>query len=132
MAFRVNADEVKEIIDTSLSDPVIEAFISAANPTVTELLGSITSLSAVQLKEIERWFTAHLIACTRERQIDKETTGQAGATYSGQTEMGLDATMYGQQVKVLDTSGIMAQRIGKKLASVYAIPTTDDDSGIDG
>lgn len=127
MTVRVSAEEVKEIIDTSLSDSAIEAFIGAANLTVTSLLGTSTALSSDQLREIERWFSAHLIACSRERQIDKEGVGQATVSYSGKTDMGLDATLYGQQVKIMDTTGILASQVGKRSASIYAVTSFDDD-----
>ncbi len=131
MATRVTAAEVKEILDTSLSDAVIEAFIQPANLTITELLGA-SGLSTATLKEIERWFAAHLLACTRERQSKMEVAGDAQISYQGVTEMGLDATFYGQQVKVLDTTGLMAASIGKRAASVYAITSFEnEDTGLD-
>lgn len=121
MSNRVTATEVKDIIDTSLSDTVVDTFIGAANLTVTEYIGDDTSLSNDQKKEIERWFTAHLIACTRQQQAQAERIGDAQITYQGQTGKGLDATFYGQQVKILDTSGKMAQRIGKKAVQIHAV-----------
>lgn len=122
---RVTAPEVKEILKTNLSDPVIDAFITAANLTVTEIIGDDTTLSADQKKEVERWFTAHLIGCTRQKQKQSEKLGEAAATYQGQTGKGLDATLYGQQVKVLDTTGKMAAKIGKKAVSIHAITSFD-------
>lgn len=118
---RVTAPEVKEILDTNLSDPVIDTFINAANLTVTEILGDDTTLSSDQKKEIERWLTAHLVACTRQQQKQSEKLGEAAVTYQGQTGKGLDATFYGQQVKVLDTTGKIAARIGKKAVKIHAI-----------
>lgn len=129
MTVRVTADEVKEIIDTSLSDSVIEAYIGAANITVTSYLSG-TTLSDDALKEIERWLTAHLIACTRERQVDKEAVGQANVSYSGKTDMGLDATMWGQQVKLLDTTGTLVSTVGMRMASIYAVPNFDDEDEV--
>lgn len=123
---RVLASEVKEILDTDLSGAALEAFIVAANLTVTDLLGSSTVLSSSQLKEIERWFTAHLVACTREQQAKSEkVAGEASITYQGETGKGLDSTFYGQQVKILDTSGVLAASLGKKKASIYAVTSFD-------
>jgi hypothetical protein len=62
-----------------------------------------------------------------ERQLKSETAGQGKDEYGGTYGMGLDFTSYGQQVKVLDVSGILAQRIGKQAASIYAIPVEDSD-----
>ena len=125
MAHRVLPAEVKEIINTSLSDPTIVSFIDASNITITALLGDSTVLSSAQLKQIELWFCAHLIACTRQREKQSERTGQASASYSGMTGKGLDATMYGQMCKALDTTGVLAADSGKKVATIYAITSFD-------
>ena len=125
MTVRVTATEVKQILDTDLTDPVIEVFINAANLTVTDALGSSTVLSSDQLKEIERWLTAHLIASTRDPQAESEKTGAASIKYQGRTAMGLDATFYGQQVKILDTSGVLVGSVGKRKATVYAATSFD-------
>ncbi|MEE9356491.1 MAG: DUF4054 domain-containing protein [Methylococcaceae bacterium] len=118
---RVFADEVKEIIDTSLSDDVIGAYIQAANLTITKLLGSSTALSDDQKKEIERWFTAHLMACTREQQAKAEKAGEASITYQGKTGEGIKSTHYGQMCLVLDTTGILAASLGKRKISITAV-----------
>lgn len=123
---RVLASEVKEILDTDLSDVIVGTFITAANITVTKFLGTSTVLSSVQLKEIERWFSAHLIACTREQQAQaEEVAGETNIKYQGKTGMGLDSTLYGQQVKVLDTSGVLAANLGKKKATIYTVTSFD-------
>lgn len=121
MSNRVNPDELKEIIETSLSDGVLETFILAANLTVTSWLGSSTSVTVDQLKEIERWLAAHFLACSRERQPQSESAAGVSIAYQGVTEKGLEATIYGQQVKLLDSTGILAGAVGKKKPVVYAI-----------
>ena len=132
MANRVDPNEVKDIIDTSISEASIEAYITAANLTVTAFLGD-SVLTAPQLKEIERWLTAHLIACSRQREISDEAAGEAKVSYVTEYSMfgkGLDATLYGQQVKMLDTTGTLAADLGAaalKSASIYAVTSFDDD-----
>ena len=125
MTVRVTATEVKAILDTALDDSVVEVFIDAANLVVTDILGSSTVLSDDQLKEIERWLTAHMIASTRDPQAASEKTGEANIKYQGVTGKGLDATFYGQQVKLLDTSGILEGSTGKRKATVYAATSFD-------
>lgn len=122
---RVTAQDVKEILETNLADQIIDTFITAANLTVTEVLGNDITLSDNQKTEIERWLTAHLVACTRQQQAQGEKVDDAAITYQGKTDKGLDATFYGQQVKVLDTTGKMANRIGKKAATIYAVTSFD-------
>jgi hypothetical protein len=121
MANRTTATDVKLILDTDLDDPIVEAFISDANPIVTDVLGSDTSLSSAQKASIEKWLTAHFIACTRDQQAQREEADEAAIVYQGKTAMGLDATYYGQQVKVLDTTGKMAKALGKRRVTITAI-----------
>lgn len=122
MANRCTEIEVKEIIDTTLTENKIAPFITAANLIVTGILTGSGLLSA-QLKEIERWLTAHFVAI-RDPRISAEKTEGASATYQGKTDMGLDHTSYGQQVKLLDTTGALAN-LGKRKASVETLNFLD-------
>jgi len=117
----VSADDVKEIIDTDLADTIIDAYILSANYAVTEILGSDTTLSDGHKETIVRWLAAHLIAATREQQIQKAGAGGANVTYQGMTGKGLEATLYGQQVLALDTTGKMMATMTKRKASLTAV-----------
>ena len=117
---RTTATEVKQIIDTDLSDTIVDAYIAGATELVTEVIGSNTSLSDTLKEEIERWLSAHMIAATRERPLVSGEAGGAKAVYQGKAGMGLESTLYGQQVMVLDTSGSFAA-LGGKSAKMTAI-----------
>lgn len=117
---RIVPDELKEIIETSLGDGVLWTFINGANLIVTKHLGSSTELSDDQRKEIERWLSAHLLTA-REQQAASEGADKASITYQGSYGMGLDATFYGQQVKLMDTSGILDSVVGKRAATLHAV-----------
>lgn len=118
MAYRVTATEVKQIMDNCiLTDAVIGVFIGAANEVVNTVF---SSTDVTEYKEIERWFTAHMIASTLQRTTSEEKIGDASVKYAGKWEKNLDSTPYGQMLKVLDTSGKMGN-IGKQAASIYAV-----------
>ena len=116
---RVIDAEVKQIIDTTIDT---NPFIQAANLVVTERLSS-QGLDDDLLKEIERWFAAHLVAI-REPQAKAEKTGDSSVTYFGKDGTGLDSTPYGQQVRVLDPTGRMAT-LGKRVAEMKAFELYD-------
>jgi len=118
MTERVTGDQVKKIIETNLTAPEISPFIKAANLMVTDWLDD-SGLSATHLKEIERWLAAHLVAI-RDPVYKSEKTGDASATRFGTAGLGLDFTPYGQQVKVLDTTGTLGD-LGLKSASLEVI-----------
>ena len=121
---RTTATKVKVIIDTDLADSIVDAYISGATELVTEAIGSNTSLSDDLKAEIERWLAAHLIASTRVRQLVSGEAGGAKAVYQGKTGMGLESTLYGQQVLILDASGSFAS-LGGKSAKITAITSFD-------
>ena len=120
---RTSATEVKKIIETDIDDSDIEAYISDANNLITDIL-SDTGMSESRLTTIEKWFTAHLLACSREKQARREALGDAEITYQGSTAMDLDSTMYGQQVRMFDTSGKLYSEIGKKSIDFFTIEGT--------
>lgn len=122
MAVRTTPVQVKEILDTDLEDSVVEAFIKGASYTIDEVFSGNADLSADHLTELERWLSAHLIAATREQQISKAGGGPGiSVTYQGLTGKGLEATMYGQQVMALDTTGRLRTALMNRRASLSAI-----------
>jgi len=115
--YRVNQSEVEEIIDTDVDN--LHPFIIAADTIVTNKLTG-KGLGDDLLKEITRWLSAHLVAI-RDPRLKKDKIGETEATFFiGKEGSGLDSTPYGQQVKLLDTSGTLAN-LGKKTASIEAI-----------
>jgi len=125
---RTTATEVRLIMDNlttdAASDTVIDSFILGANALVTKILGDDTSIGAVLLEDIERWFTAHMIACTIHRTTTEEKLGEATVKYTGEFKQDLSSTPYGQMVKQLDITGKMAN-IGKKGAGIFAVISFD-------
>ncbi len=113
-AWYIDGDDIKEILDTELTAAQLAPFCTAANFLVYEKVSGTIS-DEDYLKEIAKWLGAHLAACSLEREVKTEEAGEYSATYSGTSSLGLDATLYGQQVKVLDTTGALAN-LGKKKA----------------
>lgn len=112
MAVRVTNDEVKVVIDTSLTD--LTAFILVASQQVDRISG----LGTAVLKEIERWLAAHFVSI-RDKRTSKDNVGDSSHTYEGKTGMGLEFTRYGQQAKLLDTTGTLAKLGLRKAALTY-------------
>lgn len=104
---RVSADDVKEIIETSLTDSQINAFINTAHHHVQDNLLN-KGLSASKLTQIELWLSAHFLAIRDQRVESEGVAGEWQARYQGKTGMGFEATTYGQQALMLDTTGTLA------------------------
>lgn len=123
------ADELREILETDLSDAILNAFINAAYAFRVEYLGS-AGLSTAILKEIEKWLAAHYASVARERQAASEDiAGEYRVTYTGKTDMYLESTLYGQMAIGFDPSGILAN-VGLKGISFEIYETSDHSENL--
>lgn len=96
---RTSARDVLAIMKGStLTRTEIDPHVKAANIIVDNITGSY---DADELEQIELWLAAHF-AAVADPQIASENIGGANVTYHGKTGMGLDGSVYGQRVKLLD------------------------------
>ena len=122
---RTTATEVKAIMDNcTVDDTVVDVFIISANAVVTKVFDGDTDIGSTMKEEIERWFTAHMLASTLCRTTTDEKIGEVAVKYTGLFRMNLTSTPYGQMVMQLDTTGKMAN-VGKTGASITAIESFD-------
>lgn len=127
MAARVTTDEVKVLIDTPLTD--LTAFITVASQQV-DRIDAVGSLSAAVLKEIERWLSAHYVAI-RDPRVSQDAIADSRHTYEGKTGMGLDFTRYGQQARLLDTTGTLQKLSLKKASLTYVGGTVNAEGDVE-
>lgn len=112
----VGAEDVKEIIDTSLSDNAINNFINMAYVRTIQLAGELGNCGGTDaLAEIQKLLAAHFMT-VYERQPKSEKIAEASVTWMGKEGEGLKSSLYGQQALALDCSGILA-RAGLKRAT---------------
>ena len=121
---RVQTADVKVLIDTELND--LSVFIQSATLQVDRIAAK-GLLSTNELKEIERWLSAHF-ASIRDKRTVKDAVGDSSHTYEGKTGMGLNFTRYGQQALLLDTTGTLAES-GKRRATISYLGGTVNASG---
>ncbi len=99
---RVTTDEVAEIISTTQE---LLPFVELANRYVTGTLGSVSSLSNAQRKDIELYVSAHFAAITVERGAPRfEQAGDSRVSWEVKVTAGLGASRYGKMALLLDTS----------------------------
>lgn len=107
---RVTTSDVRDIMtDSVASDKDITPHIDVANLMVTEDLGE-QGLSDARLLQIEKWLSAHFVTIDVEKGgLNRIRTGEASEGYSAPSRLGkgLEMTRYGQQVMMLDTTGIL-------------------------
>jgi hypothetical protein len=113
MLTRVTDDEVKGILDTTIDTT---PFINTAN-TLINLKLTGQDLTDDMLYQIELYLAAHL-ACAKEPVLKSESVGGAKNDYVREVGKGLDSTSYGQMVKMLDSTGILASMEQKRATLV--------------
>ncbi len=107
MAARVNASEVKELINTDLTDVIVASSIDIASRFIDEV---ISGLAADRLADIELYLSAHFVAMRDQDEgaITEEKVGDGQVKYSGEFGKSLNLTRYGQMAIFLDTTGKLA------------------------
>ncbi len=115
---RVTAEEVKQILHTTLSDASLDAFIRSADILIDTVYAESTVSDALK-KQISLWLSAHF-ASARERQESEVEISGSRAKFGGMFGKGLEFTQYGQQVLVLDPTGKFAD-IGKPKSSMEVL-----------
>lgn len=107
MAIRTTSADVALIIEveTSIS---LDPFIEVASALVDELLVTTpVTYDDTRLELIERWLSAHFYAI-RDLRRSQERAGSVGELFQFRLGLNLAVTMYGQQVMLIDTAGILA------------------------
>lgn len=122
----VDADDVKEIIDTDLTDARINNFINMAYVATIPLSGKLGNCGgSYALQQIQLLLAAHFLTLYERTLKSENVAGEWSATYAIQEGMMLDASLYGQQAKALDCSGLLAKsgskRAGFDVTSYYQL-----------
>lgn len=115
MPHRVTSQEVCEVIETSVT---VDPFITTASLMIDKHLQG-KGLSSDELKHIELYLSAHLVTLNDPR-AQSEGSADQRVTFQGKTGLGLDASHYGQTVKMLDSTGALA-RLEQRQAVIQVI-----------
>jgi len=103
---RTSATEVKQTIDTSLSDEAVEDWIAAAADLVDEI-DSRGSLDDDRLTRLERLVAQHFLSA-QDQRAESQSGASRSVSFQGETGMGFKATHYGQRALQLDPTGVLA------------------------
>jgi len=109
MAWRTTQEKVREVVgsDESISmSPFIDFATELVDYVVTQDSSSI--LTTGMKERIETYLAAHFYAI-RDLQYHDKKTADASAKFQGVTDMGFDATLWGQQAKRGDLTGTLAR-----------------------
>ena len=122
---RITVDDLVEIFETEFTEAQLSAFVNSAHYLIQANLLS-SGLSSDVLTEIHKYLAAHF-ASLRDQRIESERVADVSMKYQGKTDMGLNATLYGQTALMLDTSGSLAN-LALKPATFLVFDTPDHGS----
>jgi len=117
----LDADSVREIIETDLTDAQINAFVNIAYNVTRLISGSLGSCGGSSMEcTIMELLAAHFITLREGSAKSESVGGEWSITYRGSDGLGLDASLYGQNAKAIDCSGKLA-KLGLKKAQLKSI-----------
>lgn len=113
----VDATTLQEIIETDLDDAQLNNFLNFAWYRIQPLVGELGECGgAAALCGILKVLAAHFLTMFERQTKSDSVAGEWSVTYLGKGELGLNASLYGQQAIAMDCSGILA-KAGMKRAS---------------
>lgn len=115
MAFRVNEDDVAGIIDTEKD---IKPYLKTANIVMNNVFADNTTVDDPTLAELERWLCAHFIEADTGT-IVSQTIDDSTDKFADHLGKGLDSTRFGQMIKLIDPSGLLAALDNGHAATVF-------------
>ena len=121
----LNADAVKEIIDTDLTDARINNFINMAYHITRLLTGELDDCGGGDAQcDIMKLVAAHFMTAYERQTKSESVGGEWSVTYLGKDGIGLEASLYGQQALAMDCSGFL-KRAGMKRAFMQVVSYED-------
>lgn len=108
----ITASDVLDIMDTNLGTSDITPLLTAAEQILVEWVDG-KGVGSTTRDELKKFLTAHIARSTKEKAAAKQSVGPESVTYEGDTGLHLEATHYGQTVKMLDPTGTL-QSLGQQ------------------
>lgn len=104
---RSTANDVKQVISTTMADPQIQSLGSVACAYMDQVFSGDVTLSEELLRHIETYITAHLISIhsPEEGLMKTHEVGETKIELTLNPGTGLGASRFGQQAMLLDLTG---------------------------
>ncbi len=121
----ITADELKEIIDTDLTDARLHNFINMAHYRTRRLVSELGECGGADaVCAIVKVLAAHFLTMFQQQTKSESVGGEWSVTFRGQDGLQLNTSLYGQQAIAMDCSGILA-KAGMKQARFRVISYDD-------
>lgn len=118
---RVTVSEVREIIDTGLTDAGVASCITAANVLINSKSEMLEHLDESVLTQIELWLSAHNVSVADPRVTEERTRETAIKYAQPEAGRGLARSTYGQVALALDTTYSLVESAVSRRASIRVL-----------
>jgi len=117
----LDADSIRELIDTDLTDGQINHAINIAYNITRLVSGKLGSCGGSSMEcTLMELLAAHFITLREGSPKSESIGGEYSITYRGSDGLGLSASLYGQNALAVDCSGKLA-KLGLKRAQFKSI-----------
>jgi hypothetical protein len=117
----LDADAVREIVSTDLTDAQLNAFINIAYNVTRLVSGDLGSCGGGGMEcDIMKLVAAHFVTLREGSAKSESIGGEYSVTYRGQDGLGLSASLYGQNALAIDCSGKLA-KLGLRKAQLRSV-----------
>jgi len=117
-------EDVRDIVDTDLEDPTINAFLNMAYYRTRPLHGNLTNCGGESMEEqIIAMLAAHFVKVNEGDPYDEWVGTEWRVRYRGTRDgEGFRSTVYGQQAIAMDCSGKLASA-GLRQVDLFMVDT---------
>jgi len=105
---RTTESQVKDLLEDP--EASVSTAIATANVLVTRLVTGGSKDDSITLELIERWLSAHFYTIRNPQVSSESVLGASQSLLTGSVGTGLEATLYGQQALILDSTGSLANQ----------------------
>lgn len=119
---RTNAADVKNAIDTSLTDAQVSAFIDDASVVVDDIASADATITSAKLTLIEKYLAAHFVTL-RDPRLTKAALADVQESYQRDAEM----TEYLKAAIALDPTGIIEDAFTDRPVFGFRVSAGYDD-----
>lgn len=124
MTITVQIEDLRKIFPTELIDEQLTMFINTAQLFCESVYADDTQLSEAVKNQIALYLSAHFASVASPRMASESFGDGYKYVIQGKTDMGWNATFYGQTALALDTEGLLLET-GKRLATLDLIDERD-------
>ena len=105
--------DLRQLINSAESNEVLSVMLQTAEQMLVNTVDKDSDVSSDTRETIKLWLAAHFVHI--KDRLEKEVSSDGvRMVFDGKTDVGLNATLYGQQAMAMDPTGFLAKTATSK------------------